>query len=247
MNVWIVGSAKIHELPDASPDIVYYANGAVWHREKIPVGSSSQRVVTIAPVLLPQSELESASIFNDRELFESGVVHRLIFDNGPYEQTFVRETLDFPAEVVIDRDISKQLSGKVVPLTYRDIYKLMLLGLGKRITLKILCSILFKRPVRFLLGFLRNRPYIKTALNSQELKVSTGVLALLVALSQSREDDNFFLLGVSDDGTQYAYDSAVSIRSNHIKADLLVLSNLINKRFWRITIMDKLLEKKIQF
>ena len=255
MNIWIVGSAPIHKTPDGAPDIIYYANGGVWHKNKIGLGASSHKIITVAPVIAPQRELKLKAIYADRQLHDMEVVRMIIMKNAPYDGVYLRETLDFSGGCKFDAETSRVFGENLRIISYQKIYKLIGSVFGKVFSVKMVLLLFAKHPIRVLVGIFKGRSLSRILFNSREFKISTGVLALLVALYESHREDNFFLLGVSDSGTgyayqedpeiKYAYQETVSVRDNHINADLWILSNLLKETCYRVRIMDESLKARL--
>lgn len=255
MNIWVVGSAPIHKTPDGAPDIIYYANGGVWHKNKIGLGASSHKIITVTPVIVPQSELKLKANYTDRELHETGVVQMIIMKNAPYDGVYIRETLDFSGRCKFDDETSRILGKNLRIISYQKTYKLLGSVFGKVFSVKMILLLFAKHPIKFLVGIFKGRSLSRILFNSREFKISTGVLALLVALCESCREDNFFLLGVSDSGTdysyqedpeiKYAYRETASVRDNHINADLWILSNLLKETCYRVRVMDESLKARL--
>ena len=234
MIVWIVGSGHIGELPKGYPDKIYYANGGVFNKRNIPSRDVASRVITTAHVLAKPSRTKSK---------ESEKVLDLLFENGPYEFLWVRDTLSVEARDVVANSLAIKLSVKRATLNYDLIYDLLLYALGRRLFFKSVFLYFFQRPMyfstRLLVGLARGTSIRRLICNMRKMKVSTGVLALLVALYESNLDDTFYLLGVSAGESPYSYNGELAKRDNHIEADLIVLRRMVTDRLFKVIIQDR--------
>lgn len=234
MIKWIVGSGHIEKLPEQLPNKIYYANGGVFHQPRMPWHDISSCVITTAHVLTEARITESKEVKN---------VFNLLLENAPCELLWVRDTLSVKAKDVVANALAKRISEKRAMLSYDLIYTLFLNALGKPLFIKMLFSCFLRSPVRFLRHVFANILHgmsIKCSLcNLREMKISTGVLALLVALYESHEDDAFYLCGISAGNSPYAHNGEVAKRENHVEADFNVLRTLVFETSWVVIIEDQ--------
>lgn len=238
MIVWVVGSGPTDELPEQTPDIIYYVNGGVFRKQSISSGDVVERLITTAHVLAEPGTKKS-------EQAES--VCELVIENAPYDFLWVRDTLSVKGRDVAASELATRLSEKRAVLDFDSIYRLLLYVLGRSSLVKSVLLSFLHGPLQvslsFSVGFARGASIKRLICNMRKMKVSTGVLGLLVALFKSDKGDTFYLVGVTAGNSPYANSGALAKRDNHIEADLNVLRKIASGKLWKVIIMDQRLKE----
>lgn len=244
--ILVLGSGTI---PTSFPDarLVITANGAVHHLSKLPKTCSDIKAVV------------TDGLFEESSMMEP--IRSVLFANATYKDLILTESYrgrirnlfephkPFPSSSRFDIN---PLSRRITYLSFPNLLSLLVKQLGALTVAKHIISSrhqfdIVAAPFSFLKGPSYGWWFLSSHLvKSRLLRVSTGTLAVLIALELSKDEEVIQVLGITADRDSYAFGARVKRvgsglplgRENHLPADLYVLSKVISKNPGKIFICD---------
>lgn len=241
MTISILGSAPFSESVPPSREI-FTANGGVHHIERLGLRSEDVTAFFV-----------SGNFGFDKVHLEEDLIKR----HAPYRKIFLRESLR--GLDCSDSNVAAYgLASNIELLSYS---KMLELWTAEIHFLKLLATTL--RPKNFLnstLSFVnamkgdrKMERLAATILSANGNKVSSGVLATMVALSIAEPEEEIHLFGITASRREYAYELTekrlASTRKGHVShivPDLKILSQMIRTPDLTIVIHDKGLKEAVQ-
>lgn len=237
----MIGSAPFQEdIPDSR--IIFAANGSVAHIPEKGIDPSNVCVL-FANGYFEEPEAKT----------EAG----LLVKHSPYSKIILRESL-LGLNRPSSREALQALSGELELLTYKEMFSMWAskIGLLQTLVYGINTSSV---PAYFLsaLKSLRHREDLvegiaSVFLSNKRTKLSSGVLAVMLASSAARPGEIIHVYGISLTRTHYAYrmsDSEIDLQvkghEGHLNSDIFMLSRLVNSKENEIVIGDTELRDRI--
>ena len=241
MAITVIGSAPFEEnIPDSR--MIFAANGSVAHIPEKGIDPSNVCV------------LFANGYFEDPEAKTEA---DLLVKNSPYSKIILRESL-LGLNRPSSREALRALSMEVELLTYKDMLSLWTSKIG---LLRTLVFGIYTRSLpAYLLSALKSIRHkedlvegiASVFLSNKRTKLSSGVLAVMLASSAAHPGEIIYVYGISLTRTHYAYrmsdseiDRQVKAQEGHLTSDVFVLSRLVNSKENKIVIGDAELRDRI--
>lgn len=241
MAITVIGSAPFEEdIPDSR--IIFAANGSVAHLTEKGIDPSKVRVLFANGYFGdPEAQTESA----------------LLVRNSPYSKIILRESL-LGLNRPSSREALQAFSGELELLTYKQMFSMWTSQIGLLETLVYGINIR-SLPAHFLsaLKSLRHQEDLverlaSVFLSNKKTKLSSGVLAVMLAVSAAHPEEIIHVYGISLTRNHYAYpmsnselDRQVKGHEGHVTSDIFMLSRLVNSKENEIVIWDTELRNRI--
>ena len=253
MTCFVVGS-KDPVIPNLTPNYIVSANGGA--------GTFSDLInkgVPWIPVITPYLLVSNSGPYKLKENFRIATIQQINFKM--VKKIVIRPSLELTETEVFDATKNYNLTqAEKLLITYKELDDMLIKIIGQKNIINLILShlnsnqssnmsryILFKNKISGLFKFFFNQ-YLRSPLKlslMRELKISTGMLALLYAILDQKIQPPYYLIGVGSGETGHAYGSNFNIdRTPHVQADLNVLKYLAKSNLRdKIFITDKKLNK----
>ena len=211
------------------------------------------------PVITPYLLVPNSGPYKLKENFRISTIQQINFKM--VKKIVIRPCLELTETEVFDATKNYNLTqAEKLLITYRDLDDMLIKIIGyKNVTNLLMGHLnsnqssnmshynLFKKKISGSLKFFFNQ-YLKSPLKLSlipDLKISTGMLALIYAILDQKIQPPYYLIGVGSGEIGYAYDSNFyADRKPHVQADLNVLKYLAKSNLRdKIYITDKKLNK----
>lgn len=237
----MIGSAPFEEdIPDSR--IIFAANGSVAHLTEKGIDPSKVRVLFANGYFGdPEAKTESA----------------LLVSNSPYSKIILRESL-LGLNRPSPRENLQNLAEDVEILKYKEMFSMWTSKIGLLETLAYGINIR-SLPTYFLsaLKSLRHQEDLvegiaSVFLSNKKTKLSSGVLAVMLASSTARPGEIIHVYGISLTRNRYVYrmsnselNRQIKGHKAHVTSDIFMLSRLVNSKKNEIVIGDIELRERI--
>lgn len=213
-NIFVVGSKPEAFFPTVKPDVIYAANAAI---KRVSVNNFSE-VMLKGVISNYVFNYESEPCLKALELLNGCEVDELIIINALDGPSDIKVDLKYKNKTHISRRRRFNLFKKAVGI------KNIIFWLARTRSIKVI------------------RKNISSIIEKRELtnlKPSTGMVSLLIALDENCKSDNFYIIGVGMDGSSAHFYSSDKYGDKHVHADKMLLKSLLAKG-WKITLCDKM-------
>ena len=234
MTITIIGSAPIlSPIPDSRK--TYFASSSAYQK-KVKHASWGQ-----INCVFPIGVIETGAPEPERSLF---------LEQAPYDRLFLRQSLwslgNFWRE-----ESYKGLTKELETLTYRKMLSLVASETGfLSLFLRWSATAKVRELIHGLLKFRNGKVaglenLSALLLSGRNTKVSSGILATLLALEEAQSDEEIGIFGITVSRNAYAYEltseqlkDGVDGHQGHLSADIFVLQKLLRKYPNQIQIDD---------
>jgi len=253
MTCFVVGS-KDPVIPNLTPDYIVTANGGA--------GTFSELInkgVPWIPVITPYLLVPNSGPYKLKENFRIATIQQINFKM--VKKIVIRPCIELTEIEVFDATKNYNLSqAEKLLITYKELDDMLIKIIGKKNVINLFFHhlnynqnsnkshyTLFKKKIS---GSARIffSPHLKSSLKlslMRELKISTGMIALIFAILDQTIHPPYYLIGVGSGEIGHAYGSNFNIdRTPHVQADLNVLKCLAKSKLKdEIYITDEKLKK----
>lgn len=238
----VIGSGPFEEdVPESR--MIFAVNGSVAHLPEKRIDSSNVSVIFV------NGHFETSEARPEADL---------LVKNSPYSKIILRESLlglDYPSSNARLQNLAEELRL----LTYREMFSMWASRVGVLRTL--LHGVHLKSlPAYFssaINSMRRQKDFVERIasvfLSNGKTKLSSGVLAVLLASSMARPRETIYVFGITLSRNRYAYhlsNSQIVSRSKghngHLVADIFILSKLYQRCSGKLVIGDPQLRELIE-
>lgn len=225
MTTFIIGSRKHPIFPKIKPDNVIYINGSFLSTHKNQFREAKQSIVLSPHIFVKNySDLTKYKKNINIDMF---LKIRKILKKNIFANIFIRPTSD---KQYFEFDYA-DINAEFLKIFTKKEFDNFILNcfLSKNFLSKLIyfSKMFFIEPInitKFLLGIIKIRMM-------KDFKISTGILALMIAINESKFKPPYYVIGIGLDNSGYSYNNnnKINDRKNHLKADLNYI-NLLKKQ-----------------